>query len=1234
MNTIVENINTAGRAFVGFALPMLIQSSALVVILLAVDFVLRKRVRAVFRYWIWLLVLLKLVLPPSLWSPVSLGTWLGDRLEVPAAVVREPQPPAAESPSIAEDIVASRAPRFMVPPVPHNEYAGAGIPSPAPIEMPFEDVQMGQPATVAESAPPVLALQWQGLVLLVWAAVAAALLLLLLQRGFFVRGLVAQTQDVGAAMQEVLNDCLPRVGVRRHVGLRLSPVASSPAVCGLFHPVILIPQSLASGLDADALRAILLHELAHVKRGDLWVSLAQTLLQIVYFYNPLLWLANAMIRRTREQAVDEAVLVAMGEAAPQYPETLVNIAKLAFRKRPALSPRLIGVVESKSALSARIKHMLTRPLPKTTRLGVVGFLIILIVAAVVLPMAKARPLTDRANRIMILAAEEARALHHDYIGTEHILLALTSDTAAVSAKVVQGLGLDGERVKTEVLKRVQLGSALAPSGELPMMPRAKRVLEYAEQEARSLKHDYIGTEHILLALMHQRDSVAAQVLDGAGVTLPQMRAEVLRFVQPGRGVDVPGTGADNAGGDALIERGTNVGQVMVARWMVVLKGDAATAVLANAEPLASKSKSYQAIGLGRADLLARVRDGMASGQVLWLVKELEWMRPSPKHLRADSWARTTNVQHPVYSQCGTGGAGPYKLDTSGTEAKLDLQHEIANCELNPGVRVEGSIFFKGSLPVDRALVFAAPLRKDGQTVATHLVIWQAVRVSGDAVASVRSINSAARWVEEGPSRLIARAEAQDSRDTDDGDSRWIGLTSEPPSQAVEAKTVDDASARPGQAALQQLIDGADVGGVVMIPKGLYTTPVTITRPMTLRGVSREECVFEVTADQPAVSVNTKGQGEVTVENVTVRWQLATSGKVEQPYALAVRDANVLIRNCRFEPLGNYQRSPVAARIDGFSKATVDNCRFNRFEYTVCYGPGTEGVVQDCTIVDSGHQGVTNYEGAVLTVQRCIVTGSKFHAVRCTGGTLNVRDNLLIHNANRGIYLGNRSGRGSILNNLILGNGTGISGFARATYVIANNVIVDNSYAGIDMRDSCQLNIYNNVLVRNQRGIMLQKEGTRNYNVVSGNTYWANATDVENMDKPQRSITGDPQFADPNHGDFTLRGPARERGHGLTDPQVIEDLWKRYEQAQRQRTDQPVSPDRQSGEVVRELPAGPSASGQSFIAPEAPGPIQQRIDAAAPGATVKLEPGVYKERLTIDKPLTLEGAGGEGLGPVG
>src|SRR5438034_9907891 len=112
--------------------------------------------------------------------------------------------------------------------------------------------------------------------------------------------------------------------------------AGTPAVCGLWRPVILVPHELADKLSALQLRAALLHELAHIKRGDVLVHYAQTLLQILYWWHPLLWLANARIRHAREQAVDETVMVALGGEAEAYPTTLLEVAKLTFQ-RPMLA---------------------------------------------------------------------------------------------------------------------------------------------------------------------------------------------------------------------------------------------------------------------------------------------------------------------------------------------------------------------------------------------------------------------------------------------------------------------------------------------------------------------------------------------------------------------------------------------------------------------------------------------------------------------------------------------------------------------------------------------------------------------------------------------------------------------------------------------------------------------------------------------------------------------------------
>jgi len=365
MNAILERINSMGKVFVEFAGPMLIQSSALILILLLVDLVLRKKVRAVFRYWIWMLVLVKLVLPTTLSSPVSLGFLLP--VEFPSLQVTE-----TRTAGDAQPVLPAKMETKVSEPI--------NMPA---MQVSAKNIEVTQVRALTVSST----VTWQGVVFVVWLAIVIVMVLLLAQRVVFVCGLVAQAKEASPLMNDMLKFCCGQMGVKGTIGLKVSANATSPAVCGLFRPVILVPQDLGSSVGARGLRAVLTHELAHIKRGDLWVNLVQTLLQIVYFYNPLLWLANAMIRRVREQAVDEAVLVAMGEKAQQYPEILLNVAKLAF-EQPMLSLRLIGVVESKNALSARIKHILSRPIPKSAKISIWGLVAILIFGAVLLPMAK------------------------------------------------------------------------------------------------------------------------------------------------------------------------------------------------------------------------------------------------------------------------------------------------------------------------------------------------------------------------------------------------------------------------------------------------------------------------------------------------------------------------------------------------------------------------------------------------------------------------------------------------------------------------------------------------------------------------------------------------------------------------------------------------------------------------------------------------------------------------------
>lgn len=384
LNKLLTALNSVGEAFCEHAAGVFVQTAILVVVLYAVDLFLRRRVRAVFRYCVWLLVLVKLILPPTLSLPTGIGYWASDH--VPSSL--------------------NVSGRFFD--LPGLEFEG---------ELP-EGSHVGPSEGAAETGPPVAAtnaplpdLTWKAILFILWVMGVFAFLALLIQRGMFVRGLIAASRPSNEEFTEVLEQCRRQIGVRLKTTLRISETISSPAVCGFFRPIILIPAGLVGKLSTEGLRAILIHELAHIKRADLWVNSIQTFLQVVYFYNPFVWFANSMIRKVCEEAVDETVLVTLGGKARDYSNTLIDIGEMVFRKAD-LGLRLIGVAESKKALQWRIKHMLNRPIPKNARLGVAGMAVLLVTAAVLLPMAKAeRRSREKTSVAAIDGSNSTKSLH-------------------------------------------------------------------------------------------------------------------------------------------------------------------------------------------------------------------------------------------------------------------------------------------------------------------------------------------------------------------------------------------------------------------------------------------------------------------------------------------------------------------------------------------------------------------------------------------------------------------------------------------------------------------------------------------------------------------------------------------------------------------------------------------------------------------------------------------------------
>ncbi|PWU12985.1 MAG: hypothetical protein C5B50_20290 [Verrucomicrobia bacterium] len=338
---------TALRSFIW---PMLWQSSLLIALLFGMDLVLRRKVAPGVRYWFWLLVLLKLLLPPSLALPTSVAWWV--------------RPSAG--PSV---ILHQTAATLSYGPA--NEFDPSSISS----------------AHAAAVSPPVPASAW---IILVWPAVSLGLFARLAFRFRQVGRLTKAARPPNRELREILDQAQDCVRLQRQVELRLTDAVLSPAVCGLFRPVLLLPRNLAEHLTSAQLRAVLCHELMHLRRKDILINWLQTLLQVVYWWHPLLWLANVHIRRLREEAVDDSVRLALRHEADNYPAALLEVAKLALA-RPIISLCVVGILESNHSLSQRIERLLEPRQPLKAGLTLVSVVCFLAFATIAVPMGQAPP---------------------------------------------------------------------------------------------------------------------------------------------------------------------------------------------------------------------------------------------------------------------------------------------------------------------------------------------------------------------------------------------------------------------------------------------------------------------------------------------------------------------------------------------------------------------------------------------------------------------------------------------------------------------------------------------------------------------------------------------------------------------------------------------------------------------------------------------------------------------------
>lgn len=320
------------------------QAGALVLVVLAAQRLLAGRLPPRWRHALWLIVLARLLLPVSVPSPASVFNFL--HMPATPSVRTEGLPPPSAPVFVPGDRGAAAQPDFSAAPAVDLSpplASGANPPS----------VGLAESASTAAptSAAPI---GWRRLAAWLWlAGVVGFTTVLAVQTLGLARRLRQAVPITEEPWLRLLEACRAEMGVRRPVGLCETAAVHSPALCGVFRPRLLLPRGLTGRLSSTELRHVLLHELAHLKRHDLALNWLATTLQVLHWFNPLVWLAHARMRADRELACDALALEAAGEAEKEaYGETILRL--LEGFTHTARLPGLVGILEDRRQLRRRI----------------------------------------------------------------------------------------------------------------------------------------------------------------------------------------------------------------------------------------------------------------------------------------------------------------------------------------------------------------------------------------------------------------------------------------------------------------------------------------------------------------------------------------------------------------------------------------------------------------------------------------------------------------------------------------------------------------------------------------------------------------------------------------------------------------------------------------------------------------------------------------------------------------
>lgn len=335
---------------------------------------------ASFRYCLWLLLFVKLLLPPTLstpWSPANALTYMPE-LSFSAEQAQVPEQPGAlateQTPPVAS---ATPAAPPSSPPFPED----------ASVEPSSQDADPAIAAVQETGMAPVIAspaISRASIVLTIWAMIALSMaLFIILRYRAFKRAVLRDVEPVDDNVQALADGQAEKLGLRRAYRLYATPHLSIPAVFCLRKPVVLLPQRLLRTLPRKQLANVIGHELAHLKRRDIEVGWFVSLLICLYWFHPAVWLANLYLRREREMACDDKVLYATRQEGKEYAATIVRLVE-SFDKEVPAGAGFFGLIEVADNLLQRIRSAVDGARPR--RAGRRSFATVVLLILLAMPM--------------------------------------------------------------------------------------------------------------------------------------------------------------------------------------------------------------------------------------------------------------------------------------------------------------------------------------------------------------------------------------------------------------------------------------------------------------------------------------------------------------------------------------------------------------------------------------------------------------------------------------------------------------------------------------------------------------------------------------------------------------------------------------------------------------------------------------------------------------------------------